>query len=423
MPAPALSAPGERFREVREQSARLAARLTPEDQVVQSQADCSPTKWHLAHTTWFFETFLCKPFAQGYRTPDPRYDFVFNSYYEAVGARHARERRGMLTRPSQQDVHAYRAHVDEAVARLLDEGHPQALALLDLGLAHEEQHQELLLMDALNLFASQPLEPAYAPDRTLEVGETRRLGWIEIEGGVREIGHAGAGFAFDNETPRHEVLVRRARLADRLVTNGEWLAFMADGGYARPELWLADGWARVKAEGWRAPLYWNDDVMIGSDWTAMSLRGRRPPRADAPVVHVSLYEADAYARWAGARLPTEPEWEVAAAGREIAGNLLEAGAFETLAARGGESQLYGDVWEWTSSAYQPYPGFRAAAGALGEYNGKFMINQAVLRGGSFATPRRHARASYRNFYYPHQRWQFAGVRLAQDLDGPRAPGA
>ena len=382
-----------RFTAVRARSLALAASLSAEDQVVQSQPDSSPTKWHLAHITWFFETFVCRPHAPSYRVFDPTFDHLFNSYYEALGARQPREARGLTTRPPIEVVLAYRAHVDAGVETALRAAPAEVTPLLTLGCAHEEQHQELLLMDILHLFAAQPLEPAYAADAPQPGARGGPLGWLEIQGGVHEIGADGAGFSYDNEGPSHGVLLQPARIADRLVTNGEWRAFIEDGGYRRAELWLSDGWAAVRERGWTAPLYWREDA---EGWTAMSLRGRVPVEPDAPVAHISFYEADAYARWAGARLPTEAEWEVAAR------------------THGGDRQWFDALWQWTASAYAPYPGFRPASGAVGEYNGKFMINQAVLRGGSFATPAGHTRASYRNFYYPHQRWMFSGVRLGAD---------
>jgi dimethylhistidine N-methyltransferase len=407
-PAEALA----RYRAVRRATEALTRSLTPEDMGAQSMPDASPTKWHLAHTTWFFETFLLAPHLAGYRLFDQKFGYLFNSYYEAVGPRQPRPARGLITRPSVADVLAYRAHVDAGMERLLADGPGPLADLLALGLAHEEQHQELALMDILHLFAQSPLTPAFAPPRWSEKAATRPLAWTAFQGGLVEVGHAGDGFAFDNESPRHRVWLEPFRLADRLVTNGEWLAFMEAGGYQNPELWLSDGWALVREEGWRAPLYWRE---AEDGWRVMGLHGLRPLDPAAPVSHVSYYEADAYAAWAGARLPTEAEWEHAAAGVPLAGNFLASGQLEARPATGeGLSQLFGDLWEWTRSSYLPYPGFRSAAGAVGEYNGKFMSGQFVLRGGACVTPGGHTRATYRNFFYPQQRWMFSGVRLAKD---------
>ncbi len=412
----------ERFRRVRATSVGLAGGLSPEDQVVQSMPDASPVKWHLAHTTWFFETFLLIPNLPSYRPFDPAFGYLFNSYYEAIGARHPRPRRGLVTRPGVAEVAAYRDHVDAAMLTLLDRPEAEPLApLVTLGLAHEEQHQELILMDLLHLFSCNPLAPAYRPHRPAPhaaVGEGR---WIAVDGGIGAIGHDPEdGFAFDNEGPRHEVLLRPFRLFSRPVTNGEWRAFVEDGGYRTPTLWLSDGLAAVNAEGWEAPAYWRrrDD-----GWAEFTLLGEHPLEEDAPVCHVSYYEADAFARWAGKRLPTEAEWEVAAQGLPVTGNTLGFGLLRPApaaspgaspAGHDRPSQMFGDVWEWTASSYSAYPGFRPAAGAVGEYNGKFMANQYVLRGGCCATPDGHVRATYRNFFYPHQRWMFSGVRLAED---------
>jgi len=406
-----------RYAAVRQASEALTRALTPEDQQAQSMPDASPAKWHLAHTSWFFETFLLEPRLAGYRLFDPRFTYLFNSYYEAVGPRHARPERGLITRPSVADVMAYRAHVDAGMAKLLAGPAEGYADLLDLGLAHEQQHQELILMDILHLFAASPLHPAYAPPKPRPPADAPPLAFAAFEGGLVEIGHAGAGFAFDNEGPRHKTWLEPFELADRLVTNGEWLAFMAEGGYRRPELWLSEGWARAQAEDWRAPLYWQASE---GGWAAMTLHGLRPIDPAQPVSHVSFYEAEAYAAWAGARLPTEAEWEHAAQGLPAAGNFLSSGALEpTPAAAGpGPRQMFGDLWEWTRSAYSPYPGFRPAPGAVGEYNGKFMAGQFVLRGGACVTPAGHVRASYRNFFYPQQRWMFSGVRLARDARAP-----
>jgi dimethylhistidine N-methyltransferase len=410
----------DRYRAVRQATEGLTRGLTPEDQQAQSMPDASPAKWHLAHTSWFFETFLLEPRLPGYRAFDPRFAYLFNSYYETLGPRQPRPERGLLTRPSVDDVIAYRAHVDEGMARLLA-GDPAAYGdLLDLGLAHEEQHQELILMDILHLFAASPLHPAYAPPRrATPPTAVPPMGFVGFDGGLVETGHAGDGFGFDNETPRHKAWLEPYELADRLVTNGEWLAFMADGGYARPELWLSEGWARAQAEGWDSPLYWRE---VDGGWSAMTLHGLRPVDPAQPVGHVSFYEADAYAAWAGARLPTETEWEHAAQGLPVTGNFLSSGALEPTPAPGGAGlrQMFGDLWEWTRSAYSPYPGFKPASGAVGEYNGKFMSGQFVLRGGACVTPGDHLRASYRNFFYPQQRWMFSGVRLARDGSSAQA---
>ncbi|WP_066659380.1 MULTISPECIES: ergothioneine biosynthesis protein EgtB [unclassified Sphingomonas] len=403
-----------RFRKVRDLSANLVAPLSDADASVQSMDDASPAKWHLAHTTWFFETFVLRDFVPGYRLHDDRFPFLFNSYYEAEGQRHARSRRGMVTRPTLAQVLDYRAAVDAALVAALPHLPQAAVALVELGCHHEEQHQELLLTDILHLFSCNPIEPAIWPgDPKVPVAMPGPIEWIEGAHGVAEIGTQGDGFAFDCEGPRHRVLLHPHAVADRTVTNGEWAAFIADGGYREPRHWLSDGWAWVQREGIDAPLYWERQ---DGGWTRFGLDGRRAIDPAAPVTHVSFFEADAYASWAGARLPTEAEWEVAAARSDPAGGnqLDRAGPVEPRPAAAGPA-FFGDVWEWTGSAYRPYPGFAAAEGAVGEYNGKFMSGQFVLRGGSCATPRGHARASYRNFFYPHQRWQFTGVRLAKDL--------
>ncbi|MGO9786313.1 MAG: ergothioneine biosynthesis protein EgtB [Stellaceae bacterium] len=385
-----------RFRAARRRSEQLAQPLLPEDMVVQSMPDASPVKWHLAHTTWFFETFLLTPYLAGYRVFDPAYAYLFNSYYEAAGLRHARPARGMITRPGVEEIAAYRAQISAALEKLIAnasaESWPEISNLIELGVNHEEQHQELILMDIKHLFAQNPLKLAYrANQKPKPPYKAQALDWISFKGGLSEIGHDGKGFAFDNETPRHKVWLEPFRVASRLATNGEYLAFIEDGGYRRAEFWLSDGWAAVQAQGWQAPLYWEK----GNGWSAFTLSGMRKLDPFAPVVHVSHYEADAFARWAGRRLPTEAEWEIAA----VAG-LLE--------------QAVGEAWQWTSSAYGPYPGFRPASGAIGEYNGKFMSGQMVLRGGSRATPPGHARPTYRNFFPPGARWCFGGIRLAED---------
>jgi ergothioneine biosynthesis protein EgtB len=416
-----------RYAAARGLTVALAAPLSDADASVQPMPDASPTKWHLAHVTWFFETFVLRDHVPGYHAHDDRYAFLFNSYYEAEGARHPRERRGMLTRPSLQEVLAWRAHVDAAVVAALPGLPAAARELVELGIQHEQQHQELLQTDILNLLAENPLAPAmWDRPRNVPAPVPGPLRWIEGRRGIVEIGHDGGGFAFDCEGPRHQVLLHPHALADRPITNAEYRGFIADGGYADPRHWLADGWAWVRQHGIEAPLYWRRD---GDGWKAFALDGLHPLHPAAPVTHISYYEADAFARWAGARLPTEAEWESAAAGIDPEGGnqLDEAGpvrpraaSWQEAAASLGEGgaglrQMFGDVWEWTGSAYLPYPGFRPAEGAVGEYNGKFMSGQFVLRGGSCATPRGHVRASYRNFFYPHQRWQFTGIRLARDL--------
>ncbi len=381
------------FLAVRAETERRAASLSPEDQVVQSMPDASPAKWHRAHTTWFFEQFLLVPHLADYQVFDARFAYLFNSYYVAAGPRHARPKRGMITRPAVAEVAASRAHVDAAVVKLIETtSDPVVFAIVEIGLNHEQQHQELMHTDILHLFAGNPTAPVYDADWSLvrEPGiAVVRDESFELARGIHWIGHEGDGFSFDNESPRHEVLLQRARIARQLVTNREWLAFMADGGYSNAALWLSDGWATVQSEAWDAPGYWQQS---DGAWSVMTLAGLKPVDPNAPVCHVSYYEADAFARWAGKHLPTEFEWEVAAR----AGALPDA---------------YGIVWQWTRSSYSPYPGYRAAPGALGEYNGKFMINQMVLRGSSCATPEDHSRPTYRNFFPPPSRWQFTGLRL------------
>ncbi|MDZ4370238.1 MAG: ergothioneine biosynthesis protein EgtB, partial [Phenylobacterium sp.] len=399
-----------RYRATRRGSEALIRSLTPEDMVAQSMPDTSPTKWHLAHTTWFFETFLLAPRLPGYRVFDDRFGYLFNSYYEAVGPRHPRPTRGLITRPTVADVLAYRAHVDAGMERLISTQGDQVGDLLQLGLAHEEQHQELILMDILHLFAQSPLAPAYAPPRGGSGGEAPTdLSYTGFAGGLVDVGHDGVGFSFDNEGPRHRVWLEPFRLADRMVTQGEWLAFMADGGYRRPELWLSDGWSRVREEGWEAPAYWR--ATQDGDWRVMGLHGLRPLDPAQPVSHVSYYEADAYATWADGRLPTEAEWEHAAARAALDDRRITLDP-RPAAPGAALDQMAGCLWQWTRSAYLPYPGFQAPAGAVGEYNGKFMSGQFVLRGGACITAAGHARPTYRNFFYPHQRWMFSGVRLA-----------
>jgi ergothioneine biosynthesis protein EgtB len=406
------------FRRTRALTEALVAPLSDADASVQSMEDASPAKWHLAHTTWFWETFLLREYAPGYALHDERWPFLFNSYYEAEGARIARAARGMLSRPSLPEVLAWRAAVTEAMAPLLDD--PALADLIALGIAHEEQHIELLLTDIKHALFQNPLGPAmwdYPPSRLPPapgpgqvsgsgVGESKPLGWHHHPGGIALIGHQGEGFAFDNEGPRHRVLIEPFALADRLVTNAEWEQFIADGGYRDPRLWLADGWGWVQREGVAAPLYWRED---GAHFTHQGWQARDP---NAPVTHISHFEADAFATWAGARLPTEFEWETIAAAHDPAAGSQLDGAAPPLPQ--GSAGLFGDCWQFTRSAYLPFPGFRVADGAVGEYNGKFMSGQVVLRGASCATVRGHSRASYRNFFYPHQRWQFTGLRLAKD---------
>ncbi len=410
-----------RFRRVRAQTDAIAAPLSSEDMLVQSMPDASPTKWHLAHTTWFFEEFVLARFDPGHRWADARWRVLFNSYYEGVGPQHPRPARGLLSRPSLAEVRAWRAGVDEAVTALLPRLSEEGAAAVLLGTHHEQQHQELMLTDAKHALWCNPLRPAYAADRSATEATARAqpegstVGdgppeWVERGERIASLGDAGTGeFAFDNERPAHRALVGPFLLATRLVTNAEYARFIADGGYSRPDLWLSEGWAAVRAAGWTAPLYW-EDAARGS-W--FGLRGVQPLDPDAPVAHVSLYEADAYARWAGGRLPTEAEWESVASEQKVVGNFLESGALEPLPDRSGDS-LFGNVWEWTSSAYLPYPRFRPLPGALGEYNGKFMSGQMVLRGGSCYSPRDHLRATYRNFFPPGTRWQASGIRLARD---------
>jgi len=394
----------EAFRTVRAETERRAALLSAEDQVVQSMPDASPTKWHRAHVTWFFEQFLLRPHAKGYRVFDERFAYLYNSYYVSAGPRQARQQRGLITRPSANEIAAYRHHVDTAVVRLIESANDlsanklsELAPIIEIGLHHEQQHQELLLTDILHAFSLNETHPAYDPQWQWPQPSSASPAAAEFGptlAGIHMIGHDGAGFCFDNERPAHQTLLQPVRLATSLVTNGVWLQFMADGGYARPTLWLSDGWAAVEAQDWRSPGYWRN---VDGAWFTMTLGGLRPIDLSQAVCHVSYYEADAFARWAGKHLPTEAEWEVA-----VQDNLL--------------ADAFGIVWQWTRSAYMPYPGYKAVPGTLGEYNGKFMINQMVLRGSSLATPPGHSRATYRNFFYPTARWQFTGLRLAEYQD-------
>jgi ergothioneine biosynthesis protein EgtB len=404
-----------RFVAVRSATETLCAPLEVEDFVVASMPDVSPTKWHLAHTSWFFETFLLAPYADAYVPLNPRYAFLFNSYYVQAGERHCRAQRGLVTRPTVREVFAYRAHVDEAVlalcARLVDSPEHPAWRVLELGLHHEQQHQELLLTDIKHVFWTNPMRPAYASPSLPEVPASPQ-GWAPIPDGVHQLGHEGTDFAFDNEGPRHSVYLHGGRLAHRLVTNAEYAAFIADGGYRQPMLWLSAGWSTVQEQRWQSPLYWEQH---DGAWHEFTLAGLAPIVPNAPVTHVSYYEADAFARWAGCRLPLEGEWEVVASAYPLAGRFVEHGVPHPLAtATPGMQQLFGDAWQWTQSPYVGYPGFKPSAGAIGEYNGKFMSDQWVLRGASCATPRSHARHSYRNFFPSDARWQFTGIRLAAD---------
>ena len=411
----------ERYRRVRAFSETLCGPLVPEDYVVQTMEDVSPTKWHLAHTSWFFETFILREHMEGYRLFDEEYPYLFNSYYTQAGERHCRDQRGYLSRPTVSEVYDFRHHVDEHMSRLI-EGADDALfatlyPLIDIGLHHEQQHQELMVTDIKHVFSVNPLRPAYRERPAERAGDAPALAWIDFDEGLHEIGHQGDGFSYDNESPRHRSFVQAFRLANRLVTNGEYLEFMRDGGYDNPVLWLSEGFATAQEREWTEPFYWEQR---DGEWWHYTLAGMRRVDPAEPITHLSYFEADAYARWADARLPTEQEWEVASAGVPIGGNFADEGRFHpapadpSSAAPNGLMQMYGDVWEWTRSQYSPYPGYRPAPGALGEYNGKFMCNQFVLRGGSVATSRSHIRPTYRNFFHPASTWQFTGLRLARD---------
>ncbi len=404
-----VETPATSYNRVRAVSLELGALLAPEDTVVQTMPDVSPSKWHLAHVTWFFERFVLEEFVQDYRRFDANYDYLFNSYYVSAGDMHARPKRGLLSRPVLADILDYRAHVDAAMRTLLDVrgDDPDVLARVTLGLHHEQQHQELFLTDIKHVFSCNPLLPAVNGELAVPASRAvAEYGYSDGASGIQRIGASGESFCFDNETPRHDALLHEHRIGNRLVTNGEYRDFVNDGGYRDPMLWLSDGWSVINERDWSRPLYWSEDLQ--SEFT---LGGQRALDLSAPVCHVSYYEADAYARWAGARLPTEFEWETAASSEAVDGNLFDAGFWHPVA---GGKQFFGDVWEWTSSAYAPYPGFVPLDGSLGEYNGKFMCNQMTVRGGSCVTSKDHIRAAYRSFFYPDARWQFLGIRLAKD---------
>ncbi|NNC48875.1 MAG: ergothioneine biosynthesis protein EgtB [Sphingomonas sp.] len=406
-PKPDLRA---RYEATRSLTLDLAAPLSDADATIQPHEDASPSKWHMAHTSWFFETFILRDHVEGYTLYDERWPFLFNSYYEGEGERHARPRRGLISRPSIDEIRTYRAHVDAALIRALPDLSNEVRKLVELGIHHEQQHQELFLTDILATLDANPLEPAYMLGPPVADAKETPMGWSRHEGGRVAIGHDGSDFSFDSERPRHEVLLQPFELADRLVTQGDWADFMRDGGYSTPSLWLSDGWTWLKENNIDAPLYWRRDQ---DGWSRFTLSGRRPIEAALPVTHVSYYEAEAFATWAGARLPTEAEWEIVGADHDPAdGNQLTSAAAVMPV---GSDSLFGDCWQWTGSAYSPYPGFAPEAGTIGEYNGKFMCGQFVLKGASCATPRGHSRASYRNFFYPAQRWQFTGVRLARNV--------
>jgi len=406
---------GSRFRLVRGATLALAEPLSPEDYVVQSMPDASPAKWHLAHTTWFFEEFVLQHAVPGYKFLDEQFRYLFNSYYNSIGPMHSRPHRGLLSRPTVEQVMAYRERIDERMQTLLQRQDlsPEVVSVITIGLNHEQQHQELLLTDIKHLFSCNPLLPAYVGEKAAAARPAAALEFRNFDGGLIDIGHSGDGFSFDNELPRHRTYTDAFRLANRAVTNGEYLEFVRAGGYEDPIHWLSDGWTTVQKEGWKRPIYWTP--LLEEEFTLTGLRELNPA---SPVCHVSYYEADAFARWAGARLPSETEWELAAKDVALRGNFVENRRWHPEApAQDGQQllQMFGDVWEWTQSAYAPYPGFKAAQGALGEYNGKFMVNQLVLRGGSCATPASHIRATYRNFFNPSARWQFTGLRLARDV--------
>ncbi len=398
------------YQKTRAATLDLISGLGPEDMTPQSMEDASPTKWHIAHVTWFFEEFVLRAFARHYASPDDRFRYLFNSYYVQAGPRHSRPDRGLITRPTQEEVLAYRKHVDGAMVEFIKSGEAP-LDIVELGCHHEMQHQELILTDLLHLMSCNPLDPTYKVRSSVMPAEPPPTVWLEFDGGIIDMGHAGEGFAFDCEGPLHTTFLQPYRLASRPVTNGDWLSFIEDGGYREARHWLSDGWTQVQKECWEAPLYWRRE---GNSWSTYGLTGVKPLNPNAPVSNISFYEADAYASWAGKRLPTEAEWE-AAAPLTIQGNFLESGELCPQPCKDtGLAQMWGDVWEWTASAYRPYPGFRAPEGAIGEYNGKFMANQFVLRGGSALTPKLQMRSTYRNFFYPFQRWQMTGLRLAED---------